>query len=135
MRQGGPLSTVLTAGLIMFFSFFYTAIIFNPVELADNIRKSGGFVPGMRPGKRTADFFDYVLTRVGFPGSLYLAVLAIAPGIIYLLLPQLPTIFRGISLLIVIGVTLDTSAQIEAKLIERRYEGFLSTGRLKGRRR
>lgn len=134
LRQGGILSTVLTAGLIMFFAFFYTAIIFNPVELADNIRKSGGFIPGIRPGKRTADFFDYVLTRVGLPGSLYLAVLAIAPGIIYLMLPQLPTIFAGISLLIVIGVSLDTSSQIEAQLIERRYEGFLSSGRLKGRR-
>lgn len=135
LRRGSILSTVLTAGLIMFFSFFYTAIIFNPVELADNIRKSGGFIPGIRPGKRTADFFDYVLTRVGFPGSLYLAVLAIAPGIVYLLLPQLPTMFAGISLLIVIGVALDTSAQMESQLIERRYEGFLSSGRLKGRRR
>lgn len=134
LRYGGPLNSVLTAGLIMFFAFFYTAIIFNPVELADNIRKSGGFIPGMRPGKRTADFFDYVLTRVGFPGALYLAVLAILPSIIYVLLPQLPTIFRGISLLIVIGVALDTSAQIESQLIERRYEGFLSSGRLKGRR-
>lgn len=134
LRQGSILSTVLTAGLIMFFSFFYTAIIFNPVELADNIRKSGGFIPGIRPGKRTADFFDYILTRVGLPGSLYLAALAIAPGIIYLMLPQLPTIFRGISLLIVIGVALDTSAQLESQLIERRYEGFLATGRLRGRR-
>jgi len=134
LRYGGVLHSVLTAGLIMFFAFFYTAIIFNPVELADNIRKSGGFIPGIRPGKRTADFFDYVLTRVGFPGALYLAVLAIFPGVVYLLLPQLPTIFRGISLLIVIGVALDTSSQIEAKLIERRYEGFLASGRLKGRR-
>lgn len=133
LRSGGILSTVLTSGLIMFFSFFYTAIIFNPVELADNIRKSGGFVPGMRPGKRTADFFDYVLTRIGFPGSLYLAALAVAPGIIYLLVPHFPTMFTGISLLIVIGVALDTSAQIETQLIERKYEGFLASGRLKGR--
>jgi len=134
LRYGGVLYSVLTAGLIMFFSFFYTAIIFNPVELADNIRKSGGFIPGIRPGKRTADFFDYILTRVGFPGSLYLAALAILPGIVYGLLPQLPTMFQGVSLLIVIGVALDTSSQIESQLIERRYEGFLSTGRLKGRR-
>lgn len=134
LRYGGVLHSVFTAGLIMFFSFFYTAIIFNPVELADNIRKSGGFIPGIRPGKRTADFFDYILTRVGFPGSLYLAALAILPGIVYGLLPQLPTMFAGVSLLIVIGVALDTSAQIESQLIERRYEGFLQTGRLKGRR-
>lgn len=134
LRYGGVLHSVLTAGLIMFFSFFYTAIIFNPVELADNIRKSGGFIPGIRPGKRTADFFDYILTRVGFPGSLYLASLAILPGVVYGLLPQLPTMFAGVSLLIVIGVALDTSSQIESQLIERRYEGFLATGRLKGRR-
>ncbi|MCK4518060.1 preprotein translocase subunit SecY [Candidatus Babeliales bacterium] len=133
MRHGGVLHSVLTAGLIMFFAFFYTAIIFNPVELADNIRKSGGFIPGIRPGKRTADFFDYILTRVGFPGSLYLAGLAILPGIIYLFIPQLPTMFAGVSLLIVIGVALDTSSKIESELIERRYEGFLSSGRLRGR--
>lgn len=134
LRYGGFLHSVLTSGLIMFFAFFYTAIIFNPVELADNIRKSGGFIPGIRPGKRTADFFDYVLTRVGFPGASYLAILAILPGIVYQLVPQLPTMFAGISLLIVIGVALDTSSQIESQLIERRYEGFLSSGRLKGRR-
>ena len=130
---GGVLYCVLTAGLIMFFSFFYTAIIFNPVELADNIRKSGGFIPGIRPGKRTSDFFDYILTRVGFPGAVYLALLAILPGILHNIFPQLPSMFDGVSLLIVIGVALDTSAQIEAQLIERRYEGFLSSGRLKGR--
>jgi preprotein translocase subunit SecY len=134
LRYGGVLHSVLIGGLIMFFSFFYTAIIFNPVELADNIRKSGGFIPGIRPGKRTADFFDYILTRVGFPGALYLACLAILPGVLMMLLPMLPTMFAGVSLLIVVGVALDTSAQIESQLIERRYEGFLSTGRLRGRR-
>jgi preprotein translocase subunit SecY len=134
LRYGGPLYSVMMAGLIMFFSFFYTAIIFNPVELADNIRKSGGFIPGIRPGKRTADFFDYILTRVGFPGAVYLAALALLPSVLSTLLPQLPTMFAGVSLLIVVGVALDTSSQIESQLIERRYEGFLSTGRLKGRR-
>ena len=134
LKYGGALHSVLMAGLIIFFAFFYSAIIFNPVELADNILKSGGFIPGIRPGKRTADFFDYILTRVGFPGAVYLAILALFPILVYRFLPQLPTIFSGISLLIVIGVALDTSSQIESKLIERRYEGFLSTGRLKGRR-
>ncbi|MCK4517753.1 preprotein translocase subunit SecY [Candidatus Babeliales bacterium] len=134
LRYGGLLYSILTAGMIMFFSFFYTAIIFNPVELADNIRKSGGFIPGIRPGRRTADFFDYILTRVGFPGAVYLAVLAILPGIIQNMFPHFPTMFDGISLLIVVGVALDTSSQLESQLIERRYEGFLSTGRLKGRR-
>jgi len=128
----GLLYNVFNAGLIVFFAYFYTAIIFNPVELADNIRKSGGFVPGIRPGKKTAEFFDYLLTRVGFPGALYLATLAILPAVLKAVI-NFPVMFSGISLLIVIGVALDTSAQLESHLIERRYEGFLSTGRLKGR--
>lgn len=123
---------VLNAGLIIFFAFFYTAIIFNPVELADNIRKSGGFIPGIRPGKKTSEFFDYLLTRVGFPGAIYLAALAILPSLLQYFI-AFPVMFSGVSLLIVIGVGMDTSAQIESQLIERRYEGFLSTGRLKGR--
>jgi preprotein translocase subunit SecY len=129
---GGTLFYVLEAGLIIFFSYFYTAVIFNPVELAENIRKSGGFVPGIRPGKRTADFFDYLLTRIGLPGAIYLATLAILPGILDQIF-LFPVMFSGISLLIVIGVAMDTAAQVESHLIERRYEGFLSTGRLKGR--
>ena len=132
LAYGSPLHTVLTAGLIIFFAFFYTAIIFNPAELADNIRKSGGFVPGIRPGRKTAEFFDYILTRVGFPGAVYLAMLAILPRIIKNFV-AFPVIFDGVSLLIVIGVSLDTAAQIESHLIERKYEGFLSSGRLKGR--
>ncbi len=125
------LYNVLNAGLIVFFAFFYTAIIFNPTELADNLRKSGGFVPGIRPGARTAQFFNYLLTRIGFPGALYLAALAIVPSMLSGSL--FPIAFSGVSLLIVIGVGLDTSAQIESHLIERKYEGFLSSGRLKGR--
>ncbi len=132
LSYGSMLHNVLTAGLIIFFAFFYTAIIFNPVELADNIRKSGGFIPGIRPGRKTAEFFDYILTRVGFPGAVYLALLAILPRIIKGVV-GFPVIFDGVSMLIVIGVALDTSAQIESYLIERKYEGFLSTGRLKGR--
>ena len=129
---GTVLYNLLNAGLIIFFAFFYTAIIFNPVEMADNIRKSGGFIPGIRPGKKTAEFFDYLLTRVGFPGAVYLALLAIVPGLLRNFI-SFPVMFSGVSLLIVIGVALDTSAQIESHLIERRYEGFLSSGRLKGR--
>ena len=130
---GGPVYFALMAALIIFFSFFYTAIIFNPVELADNIRKSGGFIPGIRPGKKTSEFFDYLLTRVGLPGAIYLALLAILPGILRSII-AFPVMFSGISLLIVIGVALDISAQIESHLIERRYEGFLSSGRVRGRR-
>jgi len=132
LSYGSVLFYTLEAGLIVFFAFFYTAVIFNPVELADNIRKSGGFIPGIRPGKKTAEFFDYLLTRIGFPGAVYLASLAILPSILASLF-HFPVIFSGISLLIVIGVALDTSAQIETHLIERRYEGFLSTGRLRSR--
>lgn len=129
---GSLLFYVLQTGLIVFFAFFYTAVIFNPVELADNIRKSGGFIPGIRPGKRTAEFFDYLLTRIGLPGSIYLASLALIPGLLQQAF-NFPVMFSGISLLIVIGVALDTSSQIESHLIERRYEGFLASGRLKGR--
>jgi len=126
------LYNVTNAGLIVFFAFFYTALIFNPTELADNLRKSGGFIPGIRPGKRTADFFDYLLTRIGFPGAIYLALLAILPSLIKRV-AGFPVMFNGVSLLIVIGVALETSAQIESHLIERKYEGFLSSGRLKSR--
>lgn len=135
MEWFGPstgLYNVFNAGLIIFFAFFYTAIIFNPNEMADNIRKSGGFVPGIRPGKKTAEFFDYLLTRVGFTGAMYLASLALFPGLLQMVW-EFPVMFSGVSLLIVIGVALDTSAQIESHLIERRYEGFLASGRLKGR--
>jgi preprotein translocase subunit SecY len=132
LSPGNLFYNVLNAGLIVFFAFFYTAIIFNPVELADNIRKSGGFIAGIRPGKKTAEFFDYLLTRIGFPGAVYLALLAILPSVLKRSL-GFPVMFDGVSLLIVVGVALDASAQIESHLIERKYEGFLSTGRLKTR--
>lgn len=124
---------VTQVGLIIFFAFFYTAIIFNPVELAENIRKSGGFIPGIRPGRKTAEFFDYLLTRVGFPGAVYLATLTILPTMIKNFF-SFPVMFSGTGILIVIGVALDMSAQIESQLIERGYEKFLASGRLKGRR-
>lgn len=119
--------------LIIFFTYFYTAIAFNPTELADNIKKSGGFIPGIRPGKQTADFFDYILNRIGLVGAIYLGLLAVAPDVIATLL-RLPFMnIGGTSLLIMVGVALETSAQIESYLIEHKYEGFLSSGRLKNR--
>lgn len=127
-----PLNWMLTALLIVFFAYIYTAIIFNPVELAENIRKSGGFIPGLRPGRKTAEFFDYIINRVCLPGAMYLATLAILPRIIAMQ-GTFPLMFEGTSMLIVVGVALDASAQIESFLIERRYEGFLSVGRLKAR--
>lgn len=118
--------------LIIFFSFFYTALIYNPDELAENIKKNGGFIPGIRPGKKTADFFNYILTRIGLVGAVYLGCLALAPNILSALF-EMPFILGGTSLLIVVGVALETSSQIESYLIEHRYEGFLTSGRMKSR--
>jgi len=121
--------------LIVFFTFFYTALVFNPEELAENIKKSGGFIPGIRPGKKTAEFFNYILTRLGLIGAVYLGFLAILPNILQMILgvhAQLG-IFSGTGLLIAVGVALELAAQIESYLIEHRYEGFLSSGRMKGR--
>lgn len=133
---GGFVHGIIDFVLIIGFSFVYTALVFNPEELADNIKKSGGFIPGIRPGKQTADFFSYILTRIGLVGALYLATLALVPGIIHWLLAMpfyLSGILSGTALLIVVGVANETAAQIESYLIEHRYEGFLTSGRLKGR--
>lgn len=130
--QMGLIYNVLQFFLIIFFSFFYTALIFNPEELAENIKKSGGFIPGIRPGKKTALFFNYILTRIGLVGAVYLACLALAPNILHAFM-RMPFSLSGTSLLIVVGVALETSAQIESYLIEHRYEGFLTSGRLKSR--
>lgn len=129
----GILYNAMTFVLIMFFTFFYTALIFNPEELAQNMKKGGGFIPGVRPGKRTEQFFDYILTRLGFLGALYLGFLSILPNGLLVLIPTMPFYLGGTALLIVVGVALESSSQIESYLIEHRYEGFLSTGRLKGR--
>lgn len=119
--------------LIVSFSFMYTAMIYNPEELAENIKKSGGFIPGIRPGKQTAEFFYYILTRVGFVGALYLATLAVFPNFLSMAI-QMPFYLSGTGLLIIVGVGLELASQIEAYLIEHRYEGFLTSGtRLKGR--
>jgi preprotein translocase subunit SecY len=135
LDQSGLLYNAFDFALIIFFTFFYTAIAFNPTELADNMKKSGGFIPGIRPGKQTADFFDYILTRIGLVGAVYLGVLAIAPnGIEYWLgLRDIGVVIGGTSLLIMVGVALETSAQIESYLIEHRYEGFLTSGRMKSK--
>ena len=118
--------------LIIFFTFLYTALVFNPDELADNIKKNGGFIPGIRPGKKTAQFFDHILNRIGLVGAIYLGVLAIVPDILKSFF-DVPFLLSGISLLIAVGVSLETSAQVESYLIEHRYEGFLSSGRVKNR--
>lgn len=136
LTPGGFFHGILDFVLIIGFSFFYTALVFNPEELADNIKKGGGFIPGIRPGKQTADFFSYILTRIGLVGALYLAALALIPSLIHWALAMpfyLSGILSGTALLIVVGVANETAAQIESYLIEHRYEGFLTSGRLRSR--
>jgi len=119
--------------LIIFFAYFYTAIQYNPTDIADNLKKSGGFVPGIRPGKKTAEYIDYVLTRITLPGAIFLAVISVGP---YYLKDSLGTSFYlgGTSVLICVGVALETLRQLEAHLMTRHYEGFLDKGRMRGRR-
>ncbi len=126
------LFNVLQFALIVFFTYFYTELVYNPVKLADQMKKSGGFVPGIRPGKSTAEFFYYILTRVGLLGAVYLGLLSILPNIIYRFV-YMPFFLSGVSLLIAVGVALEFASQVESYLIERRYEGFLSAGRIKNK--
>ncbi|MBN2071527.1 MAG: preprotein translocase subunit SecY [Candidatus Krumholzibacteriota bacterium] len=119
--------------VIIFFAYFYTAIILNPVDLAENMQKYGGFIPGIRPGKRTSDYIDRILTRVTLPGAVFLAFIAVLPDIL-IYRGGLPFRFGGTGLLIVVGVMLDTLQQIETHLLMRHYDGFMKKGRLRGRR-
>ncbi|MDA0846166.1 MAG: preprotein translocase subunit SecY [Proteobacteria bacterium] len=133
LGRGQPLYLAIYIGMIVFFAFFYTAIVFNPKETADNLRKYGGYVPGIRPGKSTADYLDFVLTRLTVLGAAYLAAVCILPEI---LISQyaVPFYFGGTSLLIVVTVTLDTVGQIQSHLLAHQYEGLVKKSRLKGRR-
>jgi preprotein translocase subunit SecY len=132
LAPGSLVYTILYVGLIIFFCFFYTAVVLNPVDMADNMKKYGGFIPGIRPGQRTSDFIYRVLTRITFAGAIYLAVVCVIPEILIYQM-GVPFYFGGTSLLIVVGVALDTAQQIETHMLTRHYEGFLSKGRLKGR--
>ena len=134
LGRGQPLYLAIYTALIIFFAFFYTAVVFNPADTADNLKKYGGFIPGIRPGKNTTEYFDYVLTRLTTVGALYLAVICILPEI---LISQysVPFYFGGTSLLIVVTVTLDTVGQIQSHLIAHQYEGLIKKSRLKGRMR
>jgi len=143
--------------LIIFFAYFYTAIIFNPDDVAENMRKYGGFVPGIRPGKRTAEYIDTILTRITLVGAIYLAMIAILPEFLITgfkvapipligerldaILPRFVTeglgvtfYFGGTSLLIIVGVAMDTVQQVESQLIMRHYDGFMKKTRIRGRR-
>jgi preprotein translocase subunit SecY len=134
MGHGRPLFMALYVGLIIFFAFFYTAIVFNPTETADNLKKHGGFIPGIRPGERTAEYIDYVLTRITVIGAGYLALVCLLPEIL-VSYAAVPFYFGGTSLLIVVSVTLDTVAQIQGYLLAHQYEGLIKRSRLRGMRR
>ena len=125
---------MLYIALIIFFAFFYTAIVFNPVETADNLKKHGGFIPGIRPGERTAEYIDYVLTRITVIGAGYLAIVCLLPELL-VSYAAVPFYFGGTSLLIVVSVTLDTVAQIQGYLLAHQYEGLIKRSRLRGARR
>ena len=124
---------LLYIGLIIFFCYFYTAVSFNPVDVADNMKKFGGYIPGIRPGVKTAEYIDRILTRITLGGALYIAAVCILPTILISRF-NVTFFFGGTSLLIVVGVALDTMAQMETHLLTRNYEGFMKRGRLRGRR-
>jgi preprotein translocase subunit SecY len=157
LAYGMPLYNLLYISGIIFFAYFYTAIIFNPDDVAENMRKYGGFIPGIRPGKRTAEYIDTILTRITLAGAIYLALVAILPEFLLVgfkvapipfigetldaVLPRFITeglnvqfYFGGTSLLIVVGVAMDTVQQIESQLIMRHYDGFMKKTRIRGRR-
>ena len=134
LLPGQLLYVFLYSLMIIFFAYFYTAIVLNPVDLAENMKKQGGFIPGIRQGKPTANYIDRILTRITFPGAVYLAAIAILPDIL-IYRAGMPFYFGGTSLLIVVGVALDTLQQIEGHLLVRHYDGFMKRTRLKGGRR
>lgn len=131
-----PVYSFIYALMIIFFTYFYTAIAFNPKDVADNMKKQGGFIPGIRPGKQTSEFIDNILTKITLPGSIFLAIVAILPAFVSVwgVSGQFAQFFGGTSLLIIVGVALDTLQQVESHLLMRHYDGFMKSGKLKGRR-
>jgi preprotein translocase subunit SecY len=132
LGRGQPLFLVLFAGLIVFFVFFYTAVVFNPDEVAENLKKHGGFVPGIRPGKRTAEYLDYVLTRLSVLGAIYLVAVCLLPEILIAKV-GVPFYFGGTSLLIVVSVTMDTITQVQSHLLAHQYQGLIKKSKIRGR--
>ncbi|MCX5918297.1 MAG: preprotein translocase subunit SecY [Deltaproteobacteria bacterium] len=133
LTPGSLLYEMIYVGFIFFFCYFYTAVTFNPTDVADNMRKYGGYIPGIRPGKKTAEFVDRVLTRITFSGAVYVSAVCVLPSILITRF-NVPFYFGGTALLIVVGVALDTVGQIESHMLMRHYEGFMKQGRIKGRR-
>jgi preprotein translocase subunit SecY len=133
LSHGSPVYMALYAAMIIFFSYFYTAVVFNPEETADNLKKYGGFIPGIRPGSATAQYFDHVLTRLTTVGGLYLVAVCLLPEVLisdY----GLPFYFGGTSILIVVSVTMDTVTQIQSHLLAHQYEGLIRKARVRGHR-
>ena len=133
LAPGQWLHDVFYVAMIIFFCYFYTAVVFNPVDVAENMKKFGGYIPGIRPGQKTAEYIDRVLSRITLGGAIYLSAVALLPTILIAQF-NVPFFFGGTALLIVVGVALDTVAQIETHMITRNYEGFMKRGRLRGRR-
>jgi preprotein translocase subunit SecY len=133
LMPGSFVYELIYVGFIFFFCYFYTAVTFNPTDVADNMRKYGGYIPGIRPGKKTAEFVDRVLTRITFSGAVYVSLVCVLPSVLITKF-NVPFYFGGTALLIVVGVALDTVGQIESHMLMRHYEGFMKSGRIKGRR-
>ena len=138
IQARGILYNLMFVGLIMFFMYFYTAMVFNPLEIANNLKKYGGFIPGVRPGKPTSTYLDFVATRIVFIGALYISFIAVLPNFVMYIFNvpsySLASLFGGTTLLIMVGVVLDTMKQIEGQLLIRHYDGFIKGSTLKGRK-
>ena len=132
LRPGSLIYETIYVVLIIFFCYFYTAIIINPSDIAENLQKNGGYIPGIRPGKKTAEFIDNVLSRITLIGAIYVAFVCVLPSVLISKF-NVPFYFGGTALLIVVGVAMDTLGQIESYLITRNYEGLIQGARLKGR--
>jgi preprotein translocase subunit SecY len=132
MHPGNVIYNLIYVGFIFFFCYFYTAVTFNPVDVADNMKKYGGYIPGIRPGKRTADYIDKVLTRITLGGAIYVSAVCVLPSFLIQKF-NVPFYFGGTALLIVVGVAIDTVAQMESHMLSRHYEGFLKKGGIRGR--
>jgi preprotein translocase subunit SecY len=135
LQHGRPAFMVLYGALIIFFTFFYTSVVFNPEDTAENLRKYGGFLPGIRPGKRTAEYIDYVLTRLTVIGALYITAVCLLPEVLMASTSASTYYFGGTSILIVVSVTMDTVAQIQSHLLAHQYEGLIKKSKLRGGRR
>jgi preprotein translocase subunit SecY len=132
LGRGQPLFLVIFAALIAFFVFFYTAVVFNPEDVAENLKKHGGFVPGIRPGKRTAEYLDFVLMRLSTVGAIYLVAVCLLPEILIAKV-NVPFYFGGTSLLIVVSVTMDTITQVQSHLLAHQYQGLIKKSKIRGR--